>query len=266
MLAFAFALCLAFVGGAKADTLRADHIGPAFGSVDINYSIPSKSGTARAGAFNMQRLPDLATDTGFPFDPLPFPGAEFYAFCIELRQTIQDNVLYDVVELKDGRDTGTPSPIGVQRADLVRAVLGAANFVNFQNPLPAYAGFTQAVTSAAIQVAIWEVVYETLDPVNYLNTAFNVTTGIATFGTGQTSAAVVSTRNLANILLSNISATSPRANNIFALNSLKTGGSQDLIIQVNVPTVEEPIPEPATMALMGVGLLALGFFRKRVAA
>ncbi|MCW5966249.1 MAG: hypothetical protein KIT83_19580, partial [Bryobacterales bacterium] len=267
MTIFALALGMALVSTATASplgTIRADHDSSAFGFVDIKYSVtsaPSVSGTARAGAFLMKQLPDQPGDAGFGFDPLPGPNdPNFYAFCIELHDFIADGVLYDVVDLEDGRTNPNTTPalgsIGQDRAKLVQAVLGSAGFVNFNAPLQAIGAYSLAVTSAAIQVAIWEVIYETLDATDAFATIFNVSTGVAQFGTGQNSGAQAQVKALANSILSGLSATT-LAPDILALNSKgnrTTGNSQDLIIQIPTPGNEEAIPEPGTLGLMGLGL------------
>ncbi len=276
---FAVALVLALSSTAMADTilgtLRANHDGPAFGSINMNYSVtsaPTASGTARTGAFAMTQLPDAPGDLGFGFDPLPGPNdPAFVAFCIELNDTVEDGVLYNVVNLEDGRTnpntTPVLGPIGSQRATLVQAVLAAANFTNFNAGLTAMAGYSLSVTSAAIQVAIWEVVYETLNPDNIFS-GFNVTTGVAQFGNNQNTGNPVLVKTLANSILGNLSPNN-LAPNIFAINSLGNstkGNSQDLIIQIPTPDNEEAVPEPGTLGLMGLGLLAVGYFRRRATA
>lgn len=244
--------CTLFTASTQADTITATHMGPAFESVNINWNLtgtnPTTSGQAVAGLFQMR----LDVDN-FGQILLPEPtgvGSYFHAFCIELTQTLTSPVVYEVVELQDGRD---PSPIGQDRANLVASVLGAANYINFGNALP------NSITSAAIQVAIWEVVYEAL-AVNPFETAFNVHTGDAYFGTGQ-GGDTPSVLNLAQSYLNAIGTATP-AENLFALNSTRTPGSQDLLVQIFTAGSTEPVPEPGTLALFGVGLLALGLMKR----
>jgi hypothetical protein len=232
--------------------ITATHVGSASGSVNINWYVPGTSGVAAAGLFHMR----LDVDN-FGQSLLPEPGgvgSSFYAFCIELEQTLASPRTYEVHELADGRN---PNPIGVDRANLVGAVLGAANFTNFGGGLPTVTGFSSAQVAAAIQVAIWEVVYESLatDP---FATAFNVTSGAARFSGSN---AVL---GLAQGYLNAIPNVTVPATNLLALNS--TTGSQNLLVQLATPGGEQPIPEPGTLALLGLGLIALGFMRRARAA
>lgn len=245
--------CTLFTLSTPADTITATHTGAAYGSVNMNWNLmgtnPTQSGQSSVGLFKMRLDED-----NFGQILLPEPtgvGSYFHAFCIELTQTLTSPVVYDVVELPEGRD---PSPIQQDRASLVASVLGAANYINFGNTLP------NAVTSAAIQVAIWEVVYEAL-AVEPFTTAFDVRTGDAYFGSGQGGTTVQSVLNLAQGYLDAIGTATP-AENLFALNSTRTPGSQDLLVQIFTAGSTEPIPEPGTLALLGIGLLALGLMRR----
>jgi hypothetical protein len=231
--------------------ITATHVGNVYGYLDMGWNVTGVgSGTARTQLFKM-RLDD--TDN-FSQTLLPEPGGEdsyFYAFCIELNQFLDSPVTYDVYDLPEGRN---PNPIGLDRANLIAAVLGAANFTNFGDTISGINGYTATQVSVAIQLAIWEVVYETLDVTDPFATAFNVNDGVASF-TGNSGA-----RTLANAYLGGIGNVTAPAADLLALNSRVS--SQDLLVQVAGQGSEEPIPEPGTLALFGLGLLALGLLRK----
>lgn len=207
----AAALTAAFAAPALAADV--DFIGYANGSETVNYTLDyagtanDKSGATNAGGF-------LTTANG---------GPTFVSYCIDLYQTINfaDPAYTDYV-------------------------LTAANAFTFTNPngLNAISRFlaenhavTGSVSSAAFQVAIWELMYETS------GSPYDVFGGAATFG-GNTDVL-----NLAQSWISVLdAATTP-------FSVYQSQAHQDILVT--------PVPEPETYALMAAGLGALGWVARR---
>lgn len=254
---------------ALAGTLGTVNIGQAtplfpHGSVQVKSSLYAnnqwKDFNSNAGMFDLVPT-NLSGLNGF--DPLGNDATgSIYAFCIELRETLPTSTkTYDIEALKDGRTTGSPNPIGTTRANWVSQVLSIGGLSFLDNALTttfatgnggAMQSYSTSTVVAAIQVAIWEVVYET-------SNTFSLTSGVARFDSTS------SVEKLASYFLGQVNRNGAvGADNLFALNRV---GNQDLVFQaVPTPPNQSEIPEPATVGLMGLGLLALGLFRKKLSA
>jgi hypothetical protein len=235
--------------GALAGTIT----GTGFTTTTQNVKVSQNGGTnwstVRAGLFDIT-FTNNTTGLDFLRDGAA-AGDQFLAFCIELEQTL-GNTTYNDVELSEGKTTAPNSPIGAARA----AALEAA-FATIFGTTGIDRGFTSTFY-AATQIVIWEIVYEAVPAAG--NWAYNLGSGNIRFKENANAIAQANTW-LATI---NNATTRPTltGSELFALNA---NGRQDLIVQVLTPTVEE-VPEPGTIGLLGLGLLALGFARKRMAA
>lgn len=200
----------------------------------VTISYPSTTTSTSAGRFNFTR-----TGGDHPVNPLPnSPVSSFWAFCVELGQTINvgETVTFDVLPLSSGGSV--MGGIGTARANSIRELLGAV-----------YPDFTQVLTNnqyAALQIAIWEITRE-----NFGAYGYNVLTGDVTFS--GSSATIL---NLANSFLAQVDGTGPRARGIRALVNDRR---QDMLVQF-------PVPEPGSLALALLGLGGIAVARRRQSA
>lgn len=250
----ALAICLALTATISADTIVANWVGQSQqGGVQYSLNSGSSWTGTYAGFFNFNRLADPNGGT-FPLDPLA-SGASILAFCIQLEQyigTTPNPVTFQVVDLDQGRVPVTPTPpypgnLGLLRALQIDALFSLA-FTNGEIDDPVTNTVAQAV-----QVAIWEIAYETIGTLGTDasgTTRFQAGSGVLT---------------QADTWLSTINGidfqTYQPQHLLWAMNSdtlqdfvIQTPGSPDIVV-----------PEPGTMAMVGLALLGLGFVRRRMA-
>ncbi len=103
-------------------------------------------------------------------------------------------------------------------------------------------------TSAAFQLAIWEILFESQSPYNISNGNFKVTDDHG-------NAAAIA---LANGWLANLNNFQP-LNQVFLLHS---DTNQDFITDTPIPP-RLIVPEPSSLPLLGIGLLAIAFGLRR---
>jgi hypothetical protein len=208
------AAAMATCANAGFDTICATFNGVSPGSGG-QYSLNSGAnwqGYGSAGLFNWTRTSGT------------YSGAQgnFMSFCTELGEHVSNgsNYCYDVVSLEIAPSSG---PMGALKADQVRELFG-------RYYTPAFGSVLSADAAAAMQLSIWEIVFET-------SGSLGLGAGSAQF-TNDNAAAIA----LAGTYLASIDGTGPRNNDIVVMSA---NGVQDQII-----------PTPGTLALLGLGALA----------
>lgn len=155
-------------------------------------------------------------------------GDSFTAYCAELTQQFSFGVTYDYALF-----AGSAYFTAQKEADLSRLFTGTASFV------------VDSTTSAAMQAAIWEIIYET-------GSAYNLNAGAfsATPGDPSDTASFAAFASINGILgsLASYSAS-------YTIGVLSNGTTQDFVIAT--------IPEPGTWALLVAGLGITGLIARR---
>jgi hypothetical protein len=173
-----------------------------------------------------------------------WPNGLIGAFCIELNEWSPKSTLtYDVVMPDDAYNSFLGDAIGAEKADYLSEL-----WDRYYDPAWASSGSLSAAQNSAAEafaVAVWEIIYEDLPT---LPTGWDVTVD-GTICSGGFRAEGADTA-LANSWLHSLTGCGPKAD----LRAFIYDGKQDYIVQV---------PEPATIAMLGLGGVISLLSRKR---
>lgn len=153
---------------------------------------------------------------------------EFMTFCTELTEHVRagTDYCYDIMTLESAPNTGA---MGAGKANLVRELFG-------RYYTPAFGVALNQTRAVAMQLAIWEIVYENSGVLNLAGGSVRLTNN---HGAGVA---------LAQSYLDSLDGTGPLNTTIVVMSK---AGAQDHIV-----------PTPGAMALAGLGLLAAGRRRR----
>lgn len=246
--ALAVAGGLTFSAQAVADTVTANLSLVSGKSGSINVS----AGGGGAGLFRS------STQGGtYPGDLVTLGDDEFFAFCLNPNEPLNNSAIYSVAELKDAPVTNPGSPMGTAGQTAMEILLGNI-FPDFSQSTidnTTVVDLTMQEAFIAAQVAIWEVAYERVEDITSYSVNNN---GTGSFWYNSSAGIDARVRDQANFWLGQLDTVAWQANQLSNLKALLSENTQDYLVQV--------VPIPAAAWLFGsaiVGVAALGRRRRK---
>ena len=225
---------------ASAQAVNVTNVAFTPGSVTANIHSAPFNGDAGVGRFEFK---GNYVSGGAAFD--------FLTYCVDLSKYVSlGNVNYTNYSIMP---LSAMASITATKADALNALL-----TNATPLLNAASGQAAINISAATQMAVWEVMFETQASWSVTNAAsgFYLTTPGGSSATN--TAAVASAQSLANGYLNNIAANVWTSSSASQLKLLYSPTQQSQIFMATAP-----VPEPATWAMMLFGFGGLGYAMRR---
>ncbi|MCB1864214.1 MAG: hypothetical protein KDG50_02205 [Chromatiales bacterium] len=193
-----------------------------------------------AGLFSM-----TVTGGDFAGDLLPSGSANFLAFCVEPQQGVSTGQTYTWEVLGVSSGANNIGGMGAVRAGYVGELLGGV--------YPVFGATTLTNQQAlAIQIAIWEIVRETVTAGGFVVANGAPGAGNTRFRSESVAGAIALAQSWLDLYVNDL-VTGPQATGLY---SLVNATQQDLIAQIQL------IPAPTSELLLAAGLLAFASRRR----